>query len=50
MIVKAIAIKEMKKSKTIGNKIVIEILTCFTCLFNDSFSQVMCIGSFNFNL
>ena len=34
MTVKVITIiKEMKKSKIIGNQIVIEILTCFTCLF-----------------
>ena len=43
-------IKKIKKSKTIGNYIFIEIFKCFTCLFNDGFSQVMYIASFNFNL
>ena len=32
------------------DEIVIEILTCFCCLLNDSFFQIMCIASFNFNL
>ena len=31
----AVIIKQMKKTKTIGNLIDIEILTCFTCLFNE---------------
>ena len=43
-------IKQIKKRKAVGNYIVIEILTCFTCLINDGFSQVMCIASFSFNL
>ena len=29
---------------------VIEILTCFSCLFRDGFSHLMCMASFNFNL
>ena len=41
MTAKAITIiKQMKKSKAIGNYIVIEILTCFTCLFNDGFFPI----------
>ena len=51
MIVIAVTIiKQLKKSKAAVNLIVIEILTCFICLFDDDFSKVMCIASFSFNL
>ena len=40
-----IIIKQMKKTKTTSNEIVIETLTLFTSLFNDGFSHVIFIAS-----
>ena len=46
----AIIIKQMKKTKTLGNQVVIETLTYFHCLFNDGFGDVMYNVSYSSNL